>query len=415
MDIINYIIPCRFDLMAKYLYIKYKHIQINSTFFIELYQNHIATFNNFNEYPGIKKGKDTFLKSFDALIDDIKKNGFNNSYPIPINQNNLISNGAHRLIVCFYYNIKPTFKNITEYNKIYNYKHFVHNGTRPNFPSLSLLYADRIALEYTKLNPNIRCMIIYPIAYDTEKNKQVFNIINKYGYIYYEKNIKLNNTGFNNLIKELYRDEEWIGGLFPPGWDPGKKTSRCIADKPTMLILIHMYDLTKCIELKEKCRNIYKIDKNSLHMSDYPHDTFRICSALLNDNSIHFLNNGTNDLSLQTKSLLEKYFNKIKDNNEDYCLTSSLILEMYNLRSAKDIDYLHKDNLRLQLDKIENHQDKWLTYYHKHKDEIIYNPQYHFYFNGFKFATIDVIKKMKENRNELKDLNDIQLINIKKL
>lgn len=150
-------------------------------------------------------------------------------------------------------------------------------------------------------------------------------------------------------------------------------------------------------------------------MSDYPHDTFRICSALLNDNSIHFLNNGTNDLSLQTKSLLEKYFNKIKDNNEDYCLTSSLILEMYNLRSAKDIDYLHKDNLRLQLDKIENHQDKWLTYYHKHKDEIIYNPQYHFYFNGFKFATIDVIKKMKENRNELKDLNDIQLINIKKL
>ena len=37
---------------------------------------------------------------------------------------------------------------------------------------------------------------------------------------------------------------------------------------------------------------------------------------------------------------------------------------------------------------------------------------YHFYFNGFKFATLEVIRKMKENRGEPKDINDIKLINI---
>ena len=141
-------------------------------------------------------------------------------------------------------------------------------------------------------------------------------------------------------------------------------------------------------------------------------DTFRIASSLLNKNSIHFLNYGTNNISQQTKQLLLNYFNKLKNSNEDYCLTSSLIMEMYHLRSARDIDYLHKDDKKLSLEKTGVHDGKWLTYYHVNKDEIIYNPEYHFYFNGFKFATLNVIKKMKENRHENKDIIDINLINI---
>ena len=92
-------------------------------------------------------------------------------------------------------------------------------------------------------------------------------------------------------------------------------------------------------------------------------------------------------------------------------MTSSLIMEMYGLRKAKDIDYLQKDNKILQLPTTGIHDGKWLTYYHINKDEIIYNPKYYFYFNGFKFATLEVIKKMKQKRNETKDINDILLIN----
>ena len=47
----KYITPCRFDLMAKYLYIKYIHIN----YYKELYHKHIITFNNCWEYPGTKK------------------------------------------------------------------------------------------------------------------------------------------------------------------------------------------------------------------------------------------------------------------------------------------------------------------------------------------------------------------------
>ena len=167
-----------------------------------------------------------------------------------------------------------------------------------------------------------------------------------------------------------------------------------------------MNDVNKCVELKEKCRDLFRIGKHSLHISDYPSDTWRISSALLNNNSINYLNNGTNDISEYTKKLLEQYFEN--DIDEDYCLTSSLILEMYGLRNANDIDYLHKDDK--ELENYGLHSGEWLNYYNKNKYDIIYNPLNHFYFNGCKFASLDVIKKMKERRNEEKDIIDLELI-----
>ena len=141
-------------------------------------------------------------------------------------------------------------------------------------------------------------------------------------------------------------------------------------------------------------------------MSDYSSDTYRISSSLLNTNSIHFLNNGTNDISESTKNLLKTYFENNVD--EDYCLTSSLILEMYGLRKANDVDYLHKNDKKLE--NFGLHSGVWLEYYKENKDDIIYNPSNYFYFNGLKFASLKVVKEMKNNRKEPKDINDLKLI-----
>ena len=199
-----------------------------------------------------------FYDSFDKLIDN-EKNGFNKDYPITVGSNGIIVNGSHRLMTSFFYNIKPIFKMINENGNIdYNYNFFLNKYINPK---LNRFYADYMALEYTKINPFVRSMIIYPKANFNDKNSTKFNklinIIKDYGYVYYHKNIQLNNNGVNNLIKEMYREEEWIGGLFPKGWSPGGKAERCVADSYTTLILIKIPDLNKCIELKEKCRDLW--------------------------------------------------------------------------------------------------------------------------------------------------------------
>jgi len=49
-------------------------------------------------------------------------------------------------------------------------------------------------------------------------------------------------------------------------------------------------------------------------------------------------------------------------------------------------------------------------HYRVDKNEIIYNPALHFYLHGVKFASLDVVKAMKENRGEEKDVRDCRLI-----
>ena len=306
--------PARFDLMAKYLYIKAKDKELNTEFFKELYHKHIKTFNNCKELPDLCLGEknvsksniEDFYKNFDKLIKSLRDNGYDEKYPISHGNNNVIINGAHRLMICYYYNINPIIKKFNEPGNVnYNYNFFLNR--KPNDP-LEDRYADSIALEYIKHNPNMRCMLIYPVAYNNNKINQIFNIIKTYGYIYYHKQINLTWNGINNLIKEAYREEEWIGGLFPPGFSPGGKAQRCIANSPTIYISICMYDLAKCIELKEKCRTLFDLGKHSLHLSDYQKDTFRISTSILNKNSIEYLNKCTNDISSQTKKFIGKLF-----------------------------------------------------------------------------------------------------------
>ena len=398
---------CRFDLMAKYLYIKFKEKNIESDFFKELYKQHIITFNNCIEDN--KKTCNDFINSFNNLIENIKKNGFDTKYPIPVGKNNIITNGAHRYVICYFYKknylLEKNNTNLVHCDK-WNYKYFINKNNNP----LSSLYADTMALEYIKVNSNIRTMIVYPSVYKYNKLNEIENIINKYGNIYYKKTINLNNTGLNNLINEIYRGEDWIGGMFPK---INQKTQNCLGDKDskTIIILINMVDLSKSVEMKEKCRSLFNLGKHSLHVCDYTIDSYRVGCSLLNNNSIHFLNNSFNKLSINTEKLLKTYFDSVGDNNEDYCVTSSISIELYGLRNAKDLDYLHKNDNNLNLKDINIHSNKWLNYYHINKDEIIYNPKYYFYFNGYKFATLEVIKKMKENRSEKKDIKDIKLIN----
>ena len=363
---IIYIYPERFDFMAKYLYIKYYEKKYKTDFFIDLYKQHINSFNGGKEEKDItiekqndKNGLDDFIINFNTLIDNMKKYGYDDKYPIPIAKDGLLENGVHRYSTSYYYKIKPVIKHFNGYGQIYDFTYFLYT-TR--FNKLDIKYADTMALEYVKHNPNLRCMVLYPNSYNKDKLKNLLSIIKQYGYIYYYKEINISVNGLVNLIKELYRDEEWIGGLFPiHGGDT--KCRFCMGNNPTTYIAISMKDTNNLIEMKNKCRQIYGIGKHSLHISDYTKDTFRISSSLLNENSIHFLNNGTNNISNNTKKLLTDYFNKLGDDNEDYCLKNNITEELYN------------KNICTNLEVVDDH-------------EIIYNPVNYFYFNGFKIQII---------------------------
>ena len=217
------------------------------------------------------------------------------------------------------------------------------------------------------------------------------------------------------MIKEIYRGEEWIGGLFPKGINPGGKFNVTYnSDNNNQeLFLILVKPNIDLIEIKKQIRLIFK-NHHCIHSTDFFNDTFRLASSLLNNNSIHYLNTSKLNISNSSDILLQKYYKFLEDvdNADEYCLTSSIILELYGLRQAKDIDYLQVNDTNMFKNQlISCHKNIWLEYYHTNKETIIFDPENYFYFNGYKVATLNVLKEMKQKRNEQKDIIDISLIN----
>ena len=98
-------------------------------------------------------------------------------------------------------------------------------------------------------------------------------------------------------------------------------------------------------------------------------------------------------------------------NKEDYCITSSSILTLYGLSECNDIDFLTLDNeyKSHNNDLIGSHENQ-LKYYSYSKDDMILNPELHFYYGGYKFVTPKVVYEMKKNRGEDKDKIHIELL-----
>ena len=366
----------RFDLMAKLLYIKYGYY-MNIPFYKNLYIAHIETFNNFWEHPGTKTKKEDFIKSFNNLIADMEINRFNNKYPIIIGNNNVLINGSHRLMCSYYFNNNPC---IVEENKggctVYNYDYFRNRNkywkrNKNNiYLNLNEQYMDRIALEYMINKKNTIIIYIYPIAYDILYNNKLYdnvlNIIHKYGNLYYTKDIISTEFGLQNIIKELYRGEKWIGGLFPNSTG-GKydlcKSNNKLEQKSTLFIIdMNQLSLKLLIDLKTELRLLFGLYKHSLHIPDSHNDSLRIAKSLLNKNSIDFYNK-TNILNID---------NNVKEE----------LLKIFNEQDTDNIYIESGLTLPIKIKQITNESSL-------NEKIICYDSTKHYYINGFKFAIFD--------------------------
>ncbi len=175
-----------------------------------------------------------------------------------------------------------------------------------------------------------------------------------------------------------------------------------------------MQNNEKLLEMKQKLRDLHGLEKHSLHINDHHYETFRIASSVLNKNSVNFLNTQKVSPSESSKKLLEEYFetNNDSDSKHNFCIDGSIIMDLCGIRTASDLDYVSYKNIKIGTNNkkisIRNKHD--LVYHCKSEDDIIFNPANYFYFNGFKFITLQNLYKMKKNRNEPKDTIDCEKI-----
>ena len=410
------ITPERFDLGAKILYAKYRINGIKTTWHVKLYEQHILVFNGGWEYPGTKTKLCQFTEVFNNMIDHFtdEKAG-----KISVGKNGVIINGAHRVSIAFVKGVSLVLEFKDYKGCEYNYNFFADRlryGMAPRtpkvnqesiLPSLDRIYSDEIALEFCRICPSLRIITLFPTV---DNDSSATQIIRKYGKIVYALSLKTSLKGLDNLIKEFYRGESWIGGFYATHsmgksqlcWDPKNPYVRIYLFLPTNLQII---DET-CKSIKKEIRSIYKIGNHSVHINDTHEETTRIGCTVFNQNSFHFLQNSKACLSATNRKLFSRYRELAK--SETFCISGSFILALYGLRTARDLDYIH--NGQSLGDSCFDSHNKYEKLFNTTIDDIIYNPSHHFYFAGVKVISLDTIRAMKSSRGEAKDKKDVELI-----
>jgi len=410
----------RFDLMAKWIYIDAREKGMDMEKALEIYRDNINSFScglYFEPGTAEKNSFQKYIEVFDKLIDDIKKDGFNDNISlIPVDKNNRIFDGSHRVAAAAYYNKDVSVIKFPDKIPVYkyNYKYFKKYIMNENNMSI-------MAINYTYIKENCYFVCIWPSA-DRDKLSKAEDILSGYGDIVYSKEVYLNYNGIRNFMTQIYRGEKWLGSFDDKFSGANYKADPCVnKNNPVVTYILEANSLETVVEAKAKIRDVFALGKHSIHISNHKAEACEMAELLYNPNSVDFLNYadpfkyGTLFYKLpELKAAIEK---RNLDKNR-FIIDSSGVLEVCGLREAKDVDFLTDYDCRKNqaedisdlVSDIDNHESQ-LKYHSLTVKDMLYNPQNYFYFHDTKFLSIYRLKQMKQTRNEEKDIEDVKLCN----
>lgn len=402
---VNLLTSFRLDLAFKLLYLEMKEKDV--TFAEEYYKEHIKalTLGAFRE-PGNdeKSSIDKFIDAFNDTFEEIQSEGFDASKSlIPLSQNGAIANGAHRVASAIFLEKEVECVALNGYDHLYDYDFFYKRA-------LSTTMLDTVVTKFVEYASNVYIAFIWPTAvgHDSEIEAIVPNIV-------YKKEIKLNVNGAHNLLSCLYSGEDWIGSIGDNFNGTKGKLVECFKTfDPVRVIAFQADNLDEVLEIKENIRNVFKVGKHAVHITDTQEEAIESARLVFNENSLHFLNHAKPNKYASTYIKIDNFKLFIEKNGlncNDILLDSSIVLSAYGLREASDTDYLCSDTskVKFNFDDINMH-DEVLEYYDEKKNEMIYNQKFYFYFNGLKFISFSQLYNMKTKRDEAKDRNDCKMM-----
>lgn len=400
--------PDRFDVVAKYIYAKWRLRHLHDEWPRRLYLDHIAVFNGFFEADGSgKHGQAGFLDAFDALIDSLARDGFDAKRSrVPTTATGDILNGAHRLAASLALGIEVAVvssPDATAY--VYDHRWFQERG-------LALHWADAIATEACRLLPGSFVVVIYPSA--TGQDARLESIISARTRIWYRKSLELTDNGALNLVQQIYRRELWVGGVHNDFKGARDKKNWCFARPGPIRVYLVESELEIIRELKAEIRAVFGIDNHSVHINDTHQEAQELAGLLFNENSARMLNLRSRKSLPWFDALLPVYAKALSATRSegDFCVDGSSVLAVHGMRDVSDIDFMHDSRIAppsFAAAQISSH-NAHAHWYECSPEAMVHDPRLHFYFDNLKFACMELVRDMKVRRGEAKDIDDIALI-----
>ncbi len=288
-------------------------------------------------------------------------------------------------------------------------------------PNLDAKTRDDVALEFVKLNPKSRILVVFPlgVGYD----KEIKKVIQKYGTLLYEKHIQLNAVGAFNFTKYVYYNNRWFG-INGSMLDKVKRKSNLVfpanSSNPARIYLIEQFNPDYYIfkNCKNELREIVK-NRRAVHSDHRYSAAIRFAQAVFNDNSIKFFNTRTPQYLLNMELLLQRFeicMQEYKINPDNCCIVGHAVSAVYGKQDSAQIEFVYNGPLghlqKLiqgnQLKNKDNDNDRDHYYIinvnrraKKSGNDIralVTESQNHFYYHGFKFAAAGAYKNSGKER-----------------
>jgi FkbM family methyltransferase len=408
VDPLDLFSPQRFDLAAKTIYARARLAGVASQWPRRLYLEHVSAFNGGMEGDGSgKQNAEAFLSAFDALIDSVRSGGLDPDVSLlPVGANGIIIDGAHRVAAALSCAKAVSCVNFEWESKTYDWKFFASRG-------LPIPFLDAMALEFCQQLPNAHIVILFPAAHGFEA--QAREILSRFGTLFYEKEISLTKDGALALIRQVYRDEPWLGTWADNFTGVQGKTNACFNGRGSVQVLAFQTDsLENVRQAKTQVRDLCKVENHSIHINDTHEETVLLARIFFNNNSVHFLNTGRPKHFERFWRLFELYRWMLVDRGlggESFCVDGSAVMSLYGIRDAQDLDFLSfgASDYEAGITDVNCHNSE--AHHHAiSRDEIIFDPANHFFYEGIKFASLETIRRLKVKRNEGKDQLDVESI-----
>lgn len=442
----------RFDIIIKVVYM-YFHVVLKHVpkCILLAYTEHLRILNGFKEHCfdqddrkiGYSKlcppkiSSEDYVTSYQNFISNVANVGINPSQnSICVDKNGFLVNGAHTLSSSIVLSQPVYVQHLSYVNMFaYDYMFFQTRGLQTTISDMVLLEFMKIQL---KLNLTSQISILALFSHDEEKAKIMRSILrskcSKDGFIIYEKEVDITKRGIPELAMHMYGLQSWILAKI-------RNINERISKSGLARVRFFFFsgrsntELTSC---KSEIRTLYGEGKSSVHIADTPQEAVTLAKMILNNNSLHLINNGkeTNKCrhissEISKRSLLSEISNLpgLYEPREDIMLDSGQVLDFYGIRKGTDVDVLFLYNIDHTIighfngrfydahgfasDATgntrpwgEDHLSKNVTRW-----DLFYDPMNYGYCYGIKFASLKEVIRYKSKRNEPnKDVIDIKLI-----
>ena len=298
----------RFDLFAKLYYARNRESNYDDA--LTVYKQHILAFNPDLKEPGRedKNSIDDFVNTFDELLYQFKKQEFDDTVSlVPIDEEGIILDGAHRVAALAYYDKKVTvlhFKNVHSKGP-FDYKYFKDRG-------LSWHIADLIAREITIWRKDMLIACLWPGLGDIRRKNECVEMLARSYKVCYIKDINLSLKDLRLLISKVYVGQLWVNNkdaVFDKAilcYGNSNKTMRIV-------LLQSNVPLEETIANKERIRRCFHKGKHSIHITDNSEETQRLASLVLSKNGLNVWHS-ENEIVEIVENIKERwfYFKKVR-------------------------------------------------------------------------------------------------------